>query len=115
MLLSQKTVLNFEEASVYTGLSKSHLYKLTSTDGIPCYKPTGKKGVYFDKGEIDEWLLKNQKINKSETETVFKLKLTVATSNISKIKVLVIGCFRILKLTIRYTIIILKFMLFQDC
>jgi len=67
MLLSQKTVLNFDEASVYTGLSKSHLYKLTSTGGVPCYKPTGKK-LYFDKSELDEWMLRGKKLSQDEID-----------------------------------------------
>jgi len=67
LLLSQKTVLNFDEVAVYTGLSKSHLYKLTSTGGIPCYKPTGKK-IYFDKEEIDEWLLRGKKLSQDEID-----------------------------------------------
>ena len=67
MLLSQKTVLNFDEAAVYTGLSKSHLYKLTSTGGIPCYKPTGKK-LYFNKEELDEWMLRNKKLSQDEID-----------------------------------------------
>lgn len=67
MLLSQKTVLNFEEASVYTGLSKSHLYKLTSTGGVPCYKPTGKK-LYFNKEELDKWMLRNKKLSQNEID-----------------------------------------------
>lgn len=67
MLLSQKTVLNFDETAVYTGLSKSHLYKLTSTGGIPCYKPTGKK-LYFDKEELDEWMLRNKKLSQDEID-----------------------------------------------
>lgn len=60
LLLSQKTVLSFDEAAEYTGLSKSHLYKLTSTGGVPCYKPTGKR-LYFSKSELDSWLLENKK------------------------------------------------------
>ena len=67
MLLSQKKVLNFDEASAYTGLSKSHLYKLTSTGGVPCYKPTGKK-LYFDKSELDEWMLRNKKLSQDEID-----------------------------------------------
>ncbi len=67
MLLSQKTVLSFDETAVYTGLSKSHLYKLTSTGGIPCYKPTGKK-LYFDKEELDEWMLRNKKLSQDEID-----------------------------------------------
>jgi len=67
LLLSQKTVLNFDEVAVYTCLSKSHLYKLTSTGGIPCYKPTGKK-IYFDKEEVDEWLLRGKKLSQAEID-----------------------------------------------
>jgi excisionase family DNA binding protein len=68
LLLSQKTVLNFDEVAVYTGLSKSHLYKLTSTGGIPCYKPQGKH-IYFDKPEIDRWLLQNKKKSNAEIDS----------------------------------------------
>jgi excisionase family DNA binding protein len=69
LLLSQKTVLNFDELAVYTGLSKSHLYKLTSTGGIPCYKPQGKH-IYADKAEIDRWLLSNKKMSNNEVDSV---------------------------------------------
>lgn len=67
LMLSQKTVLNFDEVAVYTGLSKSHLYKLTSTGGIPCYKPHGKH-IYFEKAGIDLWLLQNKKKSNAEIE-----------------------------------------------
>ncbi|MFH5885270.1 helix-turn-helix transcriptional regulator [Halalkalibaculum sp. DA3122] len=67
LLLEQKTVLNFNEVAEYTGLSKSYLYKLTSTGGIPCYKPTGKK-IYFKKDEIDQWLLTNKKLSSDEID-----------------------------------------------
>ena len=68
LLLSNKTVLNFYEVAAYTGLSKSYLYKLTSTGGIPCYKPHGKH-IYFNKTEIDSWLQQNRKITKDEIES----------------------------------------------
>jgi excisionase family DNA binding protein len=68
LLLSQKTVLNFVEVAAYTGLSKSYLYKLTSTGGIPCYKPQGKQ-IYFSKHEIDQWLLQNRKATTDELES----------------------------------------------
>ena len=58
LLLSQKTVLNFDEAASYTGLSKSYLYKLTSTAQIPHFKPLGKY-IYFNKAEVDAWLQRN--------------------------------------------------------
>ena len=69
LLLSQKTVLNFDEVASYTGLSKSYLYKLTSTGGIPCYKPQGKI-IYFNKQEIDQWLLQNKKATTNEIESM---------------------------------------------
>ncbi len=62
-----KKVLTLEEVAAYTGLSKSYLYKLTSTRGIPCYKPRAKM-VYFDRDEIDQWLLQNRIKTKAEIE-----------------------------------------------
>jgi len=68
VFIQQKTVLNLEEVAAYTGLSKSCLYKKTSTGGIPCYKPNGKH-IYFNKNEIDKWLLSNRKPTSEEIET----------------------------------------------
>jgi len=68
LLISQKTVLNFDEVAAYTGLSKSYLYKLTSTGGIPCYKPQGKQ-IYFSRFETDQWLLQNRKATTNELES----------------------------------------------
>tara|TARA_B110000503_G_C6931266_1_gene322908 strand:- start:132 stop:425 length:294 start_codon:yes stop_codon:yes gene_type:complete len=68
LLTSQKTVLNFDEVAAYTGLSKSYLYKLTCSGGIPCYKPQGKH-IYFNKLEIDQWLLQNRKATTREIES----------------------------------------------
>lgn len=68
LMLSQKTVLTFDEVAAYTGLSRSYLYKLTSTGGIPCYKPQGKH-IYFNKQEIDLWLLQGRKATTAEIET----------------------------------------------
>ena len=59
LLLSKKNVLNINELSGYTGYSKSYIYKLTSRNAIPYFKPSGKS-VFFDRMEIDVWLLKNK-------------------------------------------------------
>jgi len=59
LLLGVKTVFTFDDVAAYTGLSKSYLYKLTSGNVIPHYKPNGKN-VYFSKDEIDTWLLRNE-------------------------------------------------------
>jgi excisionase family DNA binding protein len=78
LLLSQKTVLSFDEVALYTGLSKSYLYKLTSTAGIPCYKPQGKH-IYFNKVEIDQWLQRNpsRPLNEEELEEQASTYVTI--------------------------------------
>ena len=48
MLFLSKNVLSFDEASKFLNLSKSYLYKLTSGNLIPHYKPQGKM-LYFEK------------------------------------------------------------------
>ena len=57
--LTQKNVLSFAEACLYLEVSESHLYKLTSSNGISHYKPNGKK-IYFKREELDQWLLRNR-------------------------------------------------------
>ena len=48
-----KNVLSFEEACKFT-----NLYKLTSTQQIPHYKPQGKM-IYFEKDALEAWLRQN--------------------------------------------------------
>lgn len=57
--LPQKDVLTLEDASAFTGLSRSQIYKLTSAGDIPHYKPNGKY-IYFDRKELEAWLLRNR-------------------------------------------------------
>ena len=59
LLAGQKDTLTLEEASTYSGISKSYLYKLTSGGIIPHYKPEGKT-IYFDRAELDSWLKRNR-------------------------------------------------------
>ena len=58
MLFLTKNVLSFDEASKFLNLSKSYLYKLTSGNLIPHYKPQGKM-LYFEKVEMEAWLRQN--------------------------------------------------------
>ena len=69
LLSREKTVLTLNELSNYCGLSKSYLYKLTSSKSVPFYKPNGKN-IYFEKSEIDHWLLRNKikTINEIDSE-----------------------------------------------
>lgn len=64
----EKTVMNFEDLAAYTGLSKSYLYKLTSQNILPHSKPFGKC-LFFDKAEIDSFLLSNKAATANETDS----------------------------------------------
>lgn len=58
-VLAAKNVLNIEDVSVLTGLSKSTVYKMTSNHEIPYYKPNGKQ-VFFDRAEVEAWMKQNR-------------------------------------------------------
>jgi len=67
LLLSNKTVLTFDEACDYTGISRSYLYKLTSAGQIPFSKPNGKI-IFFSKSKLDTWMLRNKRKSNDEIE-----------------------------------------------
>jgi excisionase family DNA binding protein len=77
LFLTQKNVLNFSELKLYTNLSESYLYELTSSGGIPCYKPNGKK-LYFKKQEIEDWLLSNRKATNIELDELASSHISIA-------------------------------------
>ena len=60
LLIGSKEVLTFDEASDYTGISRSYLYKLTASGKIPHTKPNGKM-VFFDKTRLVDWLLQHKR------------------------------------------------------
>ena len=63
-LIGAKDVLDIDEASLLTGMSVGHIYRLTSAREIPHYKKNRK--LYFNKAELNEWM-QEQKV-KSVTE-----------------------------------------------
>ncbi len=66
-LLASKNVLTFDDVALLTGLSKSHLYKLTCNRQIPHYKPNGKN-IFFNRQEIEDWLLQNRVNTEQEAQ-----------------------------------------------
>lgn len=56
--LFQKRIMTLSELSEYLGMAESYIYKLTSQKLIPYYQPLGKL-LYFDRLEIEEWILSN--------------------------------------------------------
>jgi excisionase family DNA binding protein len=59
-LIGVKKALSMNDASLLTGLSKSHLYKKVCQKEIPYYKGHGGKLTYFDKDELNAWMLQNR-------------------------------------------------------
>lgn len=66
----EKVMLSIDDCAELTGLSKGHLYKLTSQNIIPFYKPNGCR-IYFKREEVLEWLQSNRvKTNKEISKEV---------------------------------------------
>lgn len=58
LVYQAKNVLTFNEACKFLNMSKSYLYKLTSAQQIPHYKPSGKM-VYFERTALEAWMRQN--------------------------------------------------------
>jgi len=56
---SRKEILSIEDASIFLGVSKSYLYKLTSQREIPHFKPLNKI-IYFKRSELIDWIEKGK-------------------------------------------------------
>jgi len=59
-LIGVKNVLTTAEVSELTGLTKSYVYKLCMEKKIPYYKGNGGKFTYFDKKEVENWMLETR-------------------------------------------------------
>ena len=64
---STKEILNVEDLINYTGYKRSYIYKLVHNNILPYSKPNGKT-LFFQKSEIDSWLLQNKSRSISQIE-----------------------------------------------
>jgi excisionase family DNA binding protein len=64
---STKEILNVEDLINYTGYKRSYIYKLVHNNILPYSKPNGKT-LFFEKSEIDTWLLQNKSRSISQIE-----------------------------------------------
>lgn len=64
---SNKEILNVEDLINYTGYKRSYIYKLVFNNILPYSKPNGKT-LFFQKSEIDAWLLQNKSQSISQIE-----------------------------------------------
>lgn len=65
-LIGSKSVLSMDEAVLFTGMSKGHLYRLTSMRRIPHFKKSRK--LYFKKSELEEWMLDSKVLTDEEVQ-----------------------------------------------
>lgn len=57
---ANKPMLTMKEASLFTGLSKHTLYRLTCSKQIKHYKPGGKL-IYISREDLINWMTQNEK------------------------------------------------------
>lgn len=74
LCFQSKPVLNLEEASIYLGISRSMLYKMTHAGKIDFYKPEGKL-IFFEKECLLNWARKNKVKSDETTQAEAELKL----------------------------------------
>lgn len=67
IISNNKEILSVEELEKYTGFKKSYIYHLVHYSKIPYSKPNGKY-LFFQKSEIDEWLLKNKSLSDNQIQ-----------------------------------------------
>lgn len=75
LLGSTKKVMNIDDLSKYTGLSKSKIYKLTQLKLIPMGNNQHIRQKFFDKDEIDVWLMGDPNISDTFLEEEFDRQL----------------------------------------
>ncbi|MEC4034307.1 helix-turn-helix transcriptional regulator [Myroides odoratimimus] len=67
IISNSKVILSVEDLEKYTGFKKSYIYHLVHYSKIPYSKPNGKY-LFFQKSEIDEWLLKNKSLSDDQIQ-----------------------------------------------
>lgn len=70
-----KKVMNVDDLALYTGLSKSKIYKLTQLKLIPMGNNKHIRQKFFDKDEIDVWLMGDPNISDTFLEEEFDRQL----------------------------------------
>ena len=69
LLSFQKKMLSVGDFCSYTGMSKNHVYHLTSTGKIKYYRPCGKL-IFFDVQDVIEFLKQNPVKSSTSKETM---------------------------------------------
>lgn len=62
-----KDFLNIDEVAAYLQVSKSFVYKLTSTKELTVYKPNGKN-IFILRNDLNDWIKRNPCLSYDEIE-----------------------------------------------
>ena len=74
ILEAGKVVLTVEEAAKFMGMARSSLYKMTSDQTIPFYRPNGKM-IFFEKTDLLSWIRKNRVSSRDEINEEARLHM----------------------------------------
>lgn len=75
LLSHTKKVFNIDDLVKYTGLSKSKIYKLSQLKLIPAGKNKHIRQLFFNKEEIDAWLIGEPNLSDEFLERQFNEQL----------------------------------------
>ncbi|WP_034256542.1 helix-turn-helix transcriptional regulator [Arenibacter latericius] len=75
LLAHNKKTMNVEDLALYTGLSKSKIYKLTQLKLIPMGNNPHIRQKFFNKDTIDSWLLGEPDVSDETLEEQFNRSL----------------------------------------
>lgn len=67
MAYSVKDFLSIDEVATYLQISKSSVYKLTSSRELTVYKPNGKN-IFILRSDLDNWIKRNPSMSNEEME-----------------------------------------------
>lgn len=69
-----KEYLTIDDVAKYLGVTKSMVYKLTSSKQITVYKPTGK-GIYIRREDLLKWIKRNPILSNEDLMAAVNQKL----------------------------------------
>lgn len=70
-----KKVLNVTDVALLLGISESRVRHMAADKELPHYKPNGR--LYFNKEEIEAYLLRNRRPSKEEIDSIASTRLAL--------------------------------------
>lgn len=76
-VLAYKKALNVADVALLLGISESRVRHMANDGTLPYSKPNGGK-LYFDKEDIERYLLSNRQLSKSEIESIASTRIAAS-------------------------------------